>query len=119
MLANEKDASSRKVRQLLDRIAKLTVVNGIDVGEELDADFMYVHHGYRVREDLRCICRRKPSASVLEAADGGKLINKSTAIEVAPTPYQVVLEFMDDFICSVQQSPYIGYAYFAFRKNPT
>ena len=37
-LAHEKDASLRKVRQLEDRIAKLTAVNDIDVGEELDAD---------------------------------------------------------------------------------
>ena len=37
-LADEKNASSRKVKQLEDRIAKLTAVNGIDVGEEFDAD---------------------------------------------------------------------------------
>ena len=37
VLAHEKDASSHKVRQLEDRIAKLTAMNGIDVGEELDA----------------------------------------------------------------------------------
>ena len=37
-LAYEKDAALRRVRTLQDRIAKLTAVNGIDVGEELDAD---------------------------------------------------------------------------------
>ena len=37
-LAREKDVSSGKVKQLEDHIAKLTAVNSIDVGEELDAD---------------------------------------------------------------------------------
>ena len=52
----------------------------------------------------------KLSASVCKAADGGQVSNKSTATEVVPTPYRLEHEATDDFICSIQQSPYIRHA---------
>ncbi len=59
----------------------------------------------------------KLSASVCKAADGDQVSNKSTATEVVPTPYQLEHEATDDFICSIQQTPYIRHAYFAFRHS--
>ena len=116
-LAHKKDASSRKVRHLEDCIAKLTGVNGSHVVVELDAD-LAKYHGYTIRERLRCFSRGKLSASVLKVANGHPLSNESTATELAPTIYQVVLELENDFFCSIAQSLFIGDAYLAFRKNP-